>query len=75
MGESVAALLAHALYLADFSDSLLELFHPVDMLAKWKKYRWEGCVPWSVILDVVFLDFLDVVVGLRIVHAFSTISR
>lgn len=28
--------------------------------------------PWSVILDVVFLDFLDVVVGLGVVHSFGT---
>ncbi len=27
-------------------------------------------IPWSVILDVVFLNFLDVVVGLGIVHSF-----
>lgn len=28
--------------------------------------------PWSVILDVVFLDLLDVVVCLRVIHAFDT---
>jgi hypothetical protein len=29
-------------------------------------------LPWSVILDVVFLDFLNVMVRLWIVHAFGT---
>lgn len=33
--------------------------------------RMNVSVPWSIILDVVFLDFLDVVVGLRFVHAFK----
>lgn len=28
--------------------------------------------PRSIILDVVFLDFLDVMIGLWIVHAFGT---
>ncbi len=28
-------------------------------------------LPWSVVLDVVFLDLLDVMVGLWIVHAFG----
>ena len=31
-----------------------------------------GNEPRSVVLDVVFLDFLDMVVGLGVVHAFST---
>jgi hypothetical protein len=33
---------------------------------------WAYDIPWSVILDIVFLDFLDVMVGLWIVHAFCT---
>jgi hypothetical protein len=35
----------------------------------------EGNVPRSVILDVVFLDFLDVVVGLWPIHSFRANSR
>ena len=30
LGEGVAALLAHALHLADLPDGLLELFHTID---------------------------------------------
>lgn len=52
LGEGVAALLAHALDLADLPDRFLELLHAR-----------------TVVLDVVFLDFLDMVVLLGVVHA------
>ena len=58
MGESVAALLAHALHLANLADGLLELLHAR-----------------AVVLDVVFLDLLDVMVMLGVVHAFGVLPR
>lgn len=36
--------------------------------------RSDSDVPRSIILNVVFLDLLDMVVGLWIVHAFGTES-
>lgn len=32
-------------------------------------------VPWSVILNIVFLDLLDVVIGLRVIHSFRAVRR
>jgi hypothetical protein len=35
--------------------------------------NYMGDIPWSIILNIVFLDFLDVVVRLRIIHPFRTV--
>jgi hypothetical protein len=34
----------------------------------------KGDIPRPVVLDVVFLDLLDVVVGLRVIHSFRTVT-
>lgn len=52
---------------------------PFGIVPYWKRSQWteecqysKGVIPWSVILYVIFLDFLDMVIRLRVVHPFCT---
>jgi hypothetical protein len=39
---------------------------------KKKEKKKRGNEPWPIVLDIVFLDFLDMMVGLWEVHPFRT---
>jgi hypothetical protein len=69
-------LLAHALDLAYFADCFLELLHSRESVLVGdqvgKKGEEHEHIPRTVILNVVFLNLLDVVVSLRVVHSFGT---
>jgi hypothetical protein len=72
--EGIAALLAHTLHLADFANSLLELFHTRSLLLVTIGHSSGGSIPRSIILNVVFLNFLNVMVLLWVVHSFCTLT-
>jgi hypothetical protein len=82
--EGISALLAHSLHLTYFADGFLELFHPNTTVSGSRGIReGKGCekgfgechIPRSVILDVIFLNFLNMVVGLGVVHSFGACKR
>jgi len=45
---------------------------PSYFFVRMSKSQGKGSIPRSIILDVVFLDLLDVMIGLWVVHAFCT---
>src|SRR5271170_2435646 len=68
--KRIAALFTHSLYLSDFTNCFLKLFHSATLAG----FGGEG-KPWSIICDVEFLDFLDVMVFFRKIHSSGTIVR
>lgn len=72
--EGVTSLLAHALHLSNFSNGFLELFHSGIILDVTVLLESEDVMldlPWSVILNVVLLNLLDVVICLWLIHTFD----
>jgi hypothetical protein len=68
LGESVASLFAHSLDLSYLPNCFLKLLHPATVSSNIMDYE----EPWSVIGDIEFLYFLDVMVLLREVHPSGT---